>query len=809
VVQQLTSARRRAGLAVVAIASLTVAGLAGTSYASTGDDTGSTTGDGASSSLGQSSQDTYVDVTAQGGQVRTQELQTSSRVAQQPATRQFLKAAPDGIVLDIAGSTGTVRWEGNLDGTLTGPSNHSARKIALDYVSAHAAELGLSTSDVQTFDLKRSYRDIAGTHHLFFTQKIKGLIASRNGLTASVDKAGRLLTVGGSPISTSAADKLPAASAETITTPAQALAETRGPLAPGADTSEDTATKVVFATTDGLRPAWETVVTSSETPATTVIDAVTGQILQQTPLSQDENATGRAFRFFPGSRRGGHQVKVDFTGRHWLGPHATILSGNNSHAYSDVDDNNKPGKTEEVHPRTGHSWSYRLTPFHLGIAKRFCSNPWPCSWNPNQPFSWQVNRAQDATQVFYFVNNWHDHLEAAPIGFTEAAGNFQVTNHTHQGKGGDPVITQTDDGANTLRSHGRRIGLPDGAHVDNANMATPPDGHSPRMQMYLQHQPGTSYGSFGDPFAPTNVGDEADTVYHEYTHGLSNRLNVDVRGRSTLGGVQAGAMGEGWSDWYAMDYLVDQHLQRDRAKPADVRLFVYDGLGVNFDRTEPMDCRVGQRARLCKGGDTNHRGGYTYADYGRVVGGPEVHGDGEIWAQTLWDLRRALGSRKSESLVTRAMELAPYNPSFLDMRNAILVADTAVHNGNDHTAIWRVFAHRGMGFFAGSLGGGDTAPGASSARPPATDVTGTISGTVTDDVSHDPVAGVTVTLAFQGSGPADPTAVTKADGTYTLSNLPRGHYPKLIAIRHHVQVARTSVTVGSGTTTLNLSVPLG
>src|SRR6187551_946069 len=144
-----------------------------------------------------------------------------------------------------------------------------------------------------------------------------------------------------------------------------------------------------------------------------------------------------------------------------------------------------------------------------------------------------------------------------------------------------------------------------------------------------------------------------------------------------------------------MDYLVKKGLHRDRTKKADIRMFVYDGLGVNFDRTEPLDCKVGQKkAPLCKGGTTGHRGGYTYADYGDVAGGPEVHADGEIWAQTLWDLRDALGSKRSETLVTRAMELAPYTPSFLDMRNAILVADTAVYDGANHDTIWRVFAHR-------------------------------------------------------------------------------------------------------------------
>jgi hypothetical protein len=541
------------------------------------------------------------------------------------------------------------------------------------------------------------------------------------------------------------------------------------------------------------------VVTSSETPATTVVDAVTGQILQRTPLTQYEDSTGRAYQFFPGSRRGGRQITVDFTKHHWLGKHARILSGNNSHAYSDVDDNQKAGKSEEVHALRGQSWGYRLTPFHLGFAKRFCSNPWPCSWNPNKAFSWRVNRAQNTTQVFYFVNNWHDHLQAKPIGFTEAAGNFQLKNHTKQGKGGDPVTTQTDDGANTLKRNGRRIGLPDGSHIDNANMSTPPDGQRPRMQMYLQHTPGTPYSFAGDPFSPTNVGDEADTVYHEYTHGLSNRLNVDVRGRSTLGGVQAGSMGEAWSDWYAMDYLVKKHLQRDQAGKADVRLFVYDGLGVNFDRTEPIDCKVGQKARLCNGGTTGHRGGYTYADYGNVAGGPEVHADGEIWAQTLWDLRHRLGSSKSESLVTRAMELAPYNPSFIDMRNAILVADTAVFHGANHAAIWQVFAHRGMGFFAGSLGGNDTEPGASFAKPPATNATGTISGTVTDGDSGLPLQGITVTLAFQGSGPANPTTVTQADGTYSIPDVPVGTYAKL-AIKGKGYQARKTVTVPANTT---------
>ena len=400
-------------------------------------------------------------------------------------------------------------------------------------------------------------------------------------------------------------------------------------------------------------------------------------MLQRRPLVNFEgsDSTGTVYNFFPGARKGGKQVRVDFTKHHWLPRNAHVLKGNNSHTYSDVNDNNHPSKSEEVHAKSGHSWGYPLKPFKLGFAKSFCGKPWPCSWNPNKKFSWRTNRAQNATQVFYFVNNWHDHLLKAPIGFTEAAGNFQTVNHGKAGKGGDAVNTQTDDGADTAG------GLPDGAHIDNANMGTPPDGRSPQMQMYLQHQPFTTYPN-GDPFSPTNVGDEADTVYHEYTHGLSNRLNVDVQGRSTLGGVQAGAMGEAWSDWYAMDYLVDhappaRPARQGRRPPVPLRRRRRQ---LRPHRADRLPGRP-DRSSLCNGGLTGHRGGYTYADYGKVVGIPEVHSDGEIWAQTLWSLRHAIGSKRSEALVTRAMELAPYNPSFLDMRNAILVADTSLYDG--------------------------------------------------------------------------------------------------------------------------------
>ena len=89
-----------------------------------------------------------------------------------------------------------------------------------------------------------------------------------------------------------------------------------------------------------------------------------------------------------------------------------------------------------------------------------------------------------------------------------------------------------------------------------------------------------------------------------------------------------------------------------------------------------------------------------------------MHADGEIWAQTLWDLRKALGRKLPESLVTRAMELSPANPSFLDMRNSILQADLVSRRAaRSRPRSGRSSPHRGMGWFAGAIDGDDAAAG--------------------------------------------------------------------------------------------------
>jgi extracellular elastinolytic metalloproteinase len=160
-----------------------------------------------------------------------------------------------------------------------------------------------------------------------------------------------------------------------------------------------------------------------------------------------------------------------------------------------------------------------------------------------------------------------------------------------------------------------------------------------------------------------------------------------------------------------------------------------------------------------------------------------VHADGTIWAQTLWDLRKVVGSQKARSLVTRAMELSPADPTFLDMRNSILQADLVVEDGKLQKKIWKVFADRGMGYFAGALNAADTQPVEDFSLPPNPDSPrGSLSGTVTDQDSGRPAAGVTVAFGGHASGFAgDYAAVTAANGTYTISGIIPGTYPKVYA----------------------------
>jgi len=695
-------------------------------------------------------------------------------------------------VIDIDPLTGTARTVARLDGFLTKASRLPAPFIALNYVRANPDVFGLDGAAVDRLKLRKDYVDIAGTHHLSFIQEVGGIPVFGNGIKANVAKNGSLVNVTGSPavalpssasspgISASAARESAVKNVEK--TPANAAARTAaGVTQPTTFSDGDTASLVYFVTAGGPRLAWQTLTTpSSKEMYTHIVDAASGKVLYRQSLVASDS--GLAWDNYPGAAKGGVQVLRNLTAPGWLPNNSPWLAGNVAHVYSDVNDDNTAQPSEEITPSGPRKFVFPFTNFNATVGGS-CSAQFQCSWDPNTPFSWQTNREQNGVQVLYYLGKYHDHLAAAPIGFTRRAGNFEAVD-------GDAVQANTDDGADTAG------GLPDSNHTDNANMGPPPDGTPPLMQMYLFPDPAAGAA---DPFIAANGGDEANIIYHEYTHGLSNRLVVDALGNSTLGNVQAGSMGEAWSDWYAMDFLANLGFQKDTNAPGEVRVGNYVGAGQDLIRTQPMDCPVGTTSTLCPGTPGAGAGGYTYGDFGRIIGGPEVHADGEIWGETLWDLRKSLGSKLAESLVTRAMELAPANPSYLDMRNSILMADQVVNHGKANKKVWSTFAARGMGFFAGALDGDDTNPVEDfSSPPPAGTPTGTLSGTVTDQDAGTPIAGAVVGFGGHASGfPGDYAAMTDAAGHYTITGILPGTYPAVFAKGDGYDRATAVVSIAS------------
>ena len=245
-----------------------------------------------------------------------------------------------------------------------------------------------------------------------------------------------------------------------------------------------------------------------------LIDAESGELLQNVNLV--DTYTGRVFTASPGAVPADDgRVLVSFDGdpaaspQGWVGAARTTI-GNNAVAATDLDGDNRVG-TNETQP----------------IA------------DANDSFDFPFSSAQDAASfrtasvanAFYLVNDLHDRTYR--LGFTETAGNFQTDNFGKGGAQNDEVQVDAQDGSGT----------------DNANFATPPDGSRPRMQMFLFNiAHGDSLRQDGDF--------DATVIYHELTHGLSNRL---VGGGTTgcLVNLQSGGMGEGWGDFMAASFLDD------------------------------------------------------------------------------------------------------------------------------------------------------------------------------------------------------------------------------------------------------------
>ena len=378
-----------------------------------------------------------------------------------------------------------------------------------------------------------------------------------------------------------------------------------------------------------LRLAWEIILVMPEYQGMyrTIVDADTGEILYCKQLIVSVAARGNVYHV----DGGGSRENTDSPRP--LSDYGLPIPSNlpTSFPGSWVERDETIGNSTNVHP-----------PNNGGPLKGQMQNG-VITFNPSDA----TGNDQRILNAFYFCCYMHDFSYL--LGFREADGNFQLDNFNLGGKASDRVETVVFPGAVSR----------------TANMTTPPDGLAPRMQLGLVTQ------------TNRHTALDSSVVFHEFTHGISNRLVGGPQDSFSLVQPQSRGMGEGWSDYIACTInhtTVVGAWVMDNAK--GFRMFEYN---------------------------SNFPDNFGHLGTGRYT---EEHDIGEIWCATLMEMNRNIGANLGLQLVIDGFKLTRANPSFLDSRDAILKAldhmkDTNKLNQDEYivarNGIRKAFAKFGMG----------------------------------------------------------------------------------------------------------------
>jgi len=411
------------------------------------------------------------------------------------------------------------------------------------------------------------------------------------------------------------------------------------------------------------------------------------------------------------------------------GPDTQNTTGNNVYAQEDINADNAGG----TQPTGGATLDFNYPAVLTGAPATY--------------------RNAAIVNLFYATNVMHDVF--FHYGFDEASGNFQQTNYTGAGLGGDAV----------------RADAQDGSGVDNANFATYPDGDNrSRMQMYLWSN-NTRDSAFDN-----------GVIAHEYGHGITNRLTGGPANVTALDALQSMAMGEGWSDFIALWMTQKPGDAAETPQPLSYWVIGNPATGPGIPRS-PFSTDMSINPRILSdfnGGGLNN----------------EEHFAGEIWTSVLWDMnwkmiekygystdlyRGTAGNNLAMQLVIDALKLQPANPSFLEARDAIIAADLVNNGGANYEDLWAVFARRGFGYSAsaGVDSDSDTVVAAFDLPPPLPEVTGFVYNDANlngnRDVGELPIPGIVVYVDANNNSALDGnelSTTSATDGFYSLTAAP-------------------------------------
>ena len=665
---------------------------------------------------------------------RVPSASTAAQLAEREKGKSHLAARLPSATVDLDPLLKTPKFIHSSDGFLTGPQGQGRAVSALTaqalpandphlpikaFLNEHSALFGHGAEVLDSAQVKRDYVDAHNSlRTVVWEQRLDGIPVFQSVLMGHLTGQGELTSLSSSfvPDAAASADAAtpgrkalqaspPVSAAQAIRLAAQNL---------GVTLSASDVTSTGGAVGDGgyliyktplpayarlvwlplhrsaLRLGWEVLVDSpsSHERFRLVIDAQTGAAhLRQGLTAYISDATYNVYTsdspspFSPGLQTPGN-FQPPFTNRvlvttpaldttaspdGWIPDGANTTTGNNVDAFVDRNFDGQPDRPRPV-------------------------------GNPNRVFDFPLDFTLEPTnyidastvQMFYWVNWYHDRLYE--LGFTEAAGNYQENNFGRGGLGNDSIIAYVQAGAD--------FGI-----ANNAFFAYAPDGVNGQIAMFVWDGPN-----------PDRDGDlDADVILHEATHGTSGRLVGAGVGISAL---QTAGMGEGWSDFYALSLNSQASDDPDAAYAAGGYVtYRLAGLLQNYYfgvRHYPYCTDMTKNPFTFKDIDPNQVIPHTGVPLSPIypfdtAEASEVHHQGEVWCNTLWEVRANLihkygfaGNQLMLQLVTDAMKLGPANPNFLQARDAILLADRVDNGGANILEIWLGFAKRGMGFSARS-----------------------------------------------------------------------------------------------------------
>jgi large repetitive protein len=480
----------------------------------------------------------------------------------------------------------------------------SPEEIAREFIAQNLDLYSLSSPAVDAARVREVHDTGSGGIIVIFAQTVDGIDVWRNEMKVLLDRQGDVIAVGGNLH----ADAIPVAQGGPrrvfTKTDTQALVNAfddrtgvRLLAADFADTGREeygyryfdlveTATtktkgivlatqarakKILYAMPDRLVPAYYLELDLSKAGSSSgdlwgyVVSAETGELLERDHLTQDAAFTYRVYAdtaapFTPldgpiadwtphpsGVPNGssppfispvpitidGFNTNPGGTFDPWLVAGATTTTGNNVDAYADIVANDGFNNGD-------------LRPTAMGTSFNF-------TYDTSSAPGTTAQRNASVTSLF-FMNNWlHDYFYDS--GFNEAAGNAQANNFGRGGAQNDRLLAEAQDYSGT----------------DNANMSTPADGQSPRMQMYVftgasvslveaqplnaLYTPGTAaFGpttfniTFDGVVAEDGTGPDVNDICEAVTNNVMGKIAIINRGTCTFESKafraqQAGAAG--------------------------------------------------------------------------------------------------------------------------------------------------------------------------------------------------------------------------------------------------------------------------